>query len=203
MSAMRKLVIFDHVTADGYFATRDGTLDWVVPEDAAPEHAMKRTGEITTVLFGRKTYDMFAEFWPAAYEKTRRGQVPDDPHQPGVSSEHAGTIAKFLNDVEKVVYSRTLTDPTWNNTRVVRELDRRDIEALKRGPGGGIMIFGSASIVSTLSKHGLIDEYQLVVSPVVLGAGRKLIDNADRRGVTLAETKQFDSGVVLLRYTAR
>ena len=199
---MRKVIAFDHVTADGYFATTDGTLDWVVAADEAAQATMKRNGEIEVVLFGRRTYDMFAAFWPEAYEQAKRGDIPADPHGPGRPSEPTRDMATFLHRVRKVVYSRTLKDPAWNNTEVVRELDPREVEKLKREEGGGIILFGSGSIASALTRHGLIDEYQFLVSPIVLGAGRKLIDGAPRRPVALAEARPFDSGVVLLRYIA-
>jgi dihydrofolate reductase len=200
---MRKIITFDHVTADGYFATTDGTLDWVVADEQASQWAMKRSGEIDAVLFGRKTYEMFAAFWPDAYEQSKRGAIPEAPHGPGRPSEFTRDIATFLHRVRKVVYSRTLKSPTWNNTHVVRELDPRDVEKLKREAGGGIMIFGSGSIASALTRNRLIDEYQLLVSPIVLGTGRKLIDGVPGRPVELVEVKPFDSGVVLMRYTAK
>ena len=104
-----------------------------------------------------------------------------------------------MNQVEKLVFSRTLREVTWNNARVVRELDPHQIEAMKQRPGGDIMIFGSGSIVSQLTEHGLIDEYQFVVCPVLLGNGRPLLSSKTTR-LALVESRRYPSGDVLLRY---
>jgi dihydrofolate reductase len=85
-----------------------------------------------------------------------------------------------LNHATKLVFSRTLKDVTWKNARVLRELDPREIETIKRQPGKDMMVFGSASIVSRLTQHGLIDEYQLLVCPVFIGRGRPLLDGVSR-----------------------
>jgi dihydrofolate reductase len=85
-----------------------------------------------------------------------------------------------MNDATKLVFSRTLKEVTWNNARLVRELDVDEITALKQRPGKNMMIFGSASIVSQLTQHGLIDEYRFVVCPVFLGDGRRLLEGTSQ-----------------------
>jgi dihydrofolate reductase len=195
---MRRIVMFNQVSADGYFAAPDGSLDWVVPDDTLSRAAMDQGPAFDTVLFGRKTYDMFEKFWPHALEAS--SSTAPDPHAPGRRSVNVRDMAVFLSATRKVVFSRTRKDVTWKNSHLVRELDPRAIEEMKRQPGGDMIIFGSGSIVSDLTRHGLIDEYQLVVIPVVLGAGRPLFTGVDRVKLELIDARGFESGNVLQRY---
>jgi dihydrofolate reductase len=195
---MRRIVMFNQVSADGYFATPDGSLDWVVPDDKLSQAAMDQGPAYDTVLFGRKTYDMFEKFWPHALDPS--SSTAPDPHAPGRRSASLRDMAVFLNATSKVVFSRTRKDVTWKNSRLVRELDPRAIEDMKRQPGQDMILFGSGSIVSALTRAGLIDEYQFVVVPVVLGAGRPLFSGVDRLKLALIDAKGFESGNVLQRY---
>jgi dihydrofolate reductase len=103
--------------------------------------------------------------------------------------------------MSKYVFSRTLKDVTWKNSRLVHELDPREIEIMKRQPGKGIIIFGSGSVVSQLTQPGLIDEYQFAVCPILLGSGRPLLSGVLKRlRLDLLEAKALPSGDVLLRY---
>jgi len=109
-----------------------------------------------------------------------------------------------MNDATKLVFSRTLKEVTWNSARLVRELDVDEITALKQRPGKNMMIFGSASIVSQLTQHGLIDEYQFVVCPVFLGDGRRLLEGTSQSvKLELLETRKYPSGDISLRYAPR
>lgn len=195
---MRKIKMFNQVSADGFFAAPDGNLDWVTSDDEVGKTAMAGGG-IDTVLFGRKTYEMFASFWPKVLEE--KSDTAPDPHAPGKRSKTMRQMAEWLTETQKIVVSRSLTDPTWKNTRVIRDLSLRAIEAMKQEPGKDLILFGSGSIVQQLTRAGLIDEYQFVVSPILLGAGKNLLADAPKRSLALAESKSFDSGVVLLRYT--
>src|SRR4030095_7389971 len=169
---MRQIMMFNRVSADGYFAAPDGNLNWVVPDDELDKAGADASPHADTVLFGRRTYEMFASFWPHVLEDS---STAPDPHHAGRRSPAMIAMAKMLNEAKKVVFSKTLKEATWNNTRVVREFDPKVIEALKKEPGKGIIIFGSGSIVSQLTEHGLIDEYQFIVNPVFLGKGKSLI----------------------------
>ena len=103
-----------------------------------------------------------------------------------------------------MVFSRTLPDVTWKNSRLLRVFDPREIEAMKRQPGKDMIVFGSGSMVSQLTQHGLIDEYQLVVCPVFLGNGRPLLGSVSKRvELDLLEAQPYRSGDVLLRYGRR
>jgi dihydrofolate reductase len=197
---MRRIVMFNRVTADGYFAAPDDSLEWVVPDPEFDRSAVKAIdrGAVDTVLFGRRTYQLFEQFWPYALDESSTSL---DPHQPGRRSPEMRAMAKMLNEATKLVFSTTLTTVTWKNSDVVPTLDPREIEAMKRRSGGDIMIFGSGAIVSQLTAHGLIDEYQFMVTPVLLGSGRTLMDgvtNVSR--LDLLNVTAFESGNVMLRY---
>lgn len=196
---MRRIIVFDHVSADGYFTTTGGSLDWVVPEEALDKSAEERLGGADAMLFGRKTYEMFASFWPNVVKDS--GTAPD-PHTPGRRSAALHAMGVWINDTPKIVYSRTLNEVTWKSSRVVREFDPAEVAEMKQHPGKDIMVFGSGSIVSLLTEHGLVDDYRFVVSPTLLGSGRSLIGGVpNQTKLTLVEATPYPSGVVVLHYT--
>jgi dihydrofolate reductase len=150
-------------------------------------------------LFGRRTYQIFEVFLAHAVAD-ETGTVPD-PHNPGRRSREHGTIATALNRMTKLFFSRTLKDASWRNSRLLREVDPRQIEAMKGQGGGDMIIFGSGSIVSQLTQHGLIDEYQFAVCPTLLGSGQPLLKGVSKGSrLSLLEAKAFASGDVLIRY---
>jgi dihydrofolate reductase len=191
--------MFNWVTADGYFAAPDGNLDWVVPDEEQAKAAAEDISNFDTVLFGRRTYEVFEGFWRHAVVDAS-GTVPD-PHHPARRSSEHGAIAIALNRMTKVVFSRTMKDVTWRNSRLLRELDPREIETMKRQPGKDMIVFGSGSIVSQLTQYGLIDEYRFVVCPILLGSGQPLLSGVSKRlRLDLLEAKPLPSGDVMLRY---
>ena len=179
MGPTRRIVMFNWVSADGYFAGPDGSLEWVVPDEDQAKAAAKSIPGFDTVLFGRRTYELFEGFWRHAVVDDS-GTVPD-PYHPGRRSSEHGAIAIALNGMTKLVFSRTLKSVTWRNSRLLREFDPREIETMKRQPGKDLVVFGSGSIVSQLTQHGLIDEYQFVVCPILLGSGRPLLSDVSTR----------------------
>jgi len=198
MESMRRIVAFNRVTADGYFAGLDGNLEWVVPDDEVDKAGAERMPNTDTVLFGRRTYELFAGFWPHALDDS---STAPDPHGAGRRSRAMRAMAIWLNEATKLVFSRTLKDVTWRNSRLLHKLDPREIAAMKKQPGKDMIIFGSGSIVSQLTQHGLIDEYQFVVSPTLLGSGRPLVSGVSKSSrLDLLETKAYQSGNVMLRY---
>ena len=181
---MRKIIVFENVTLDGFMAGPNGELDWAIQDDEVTQNSKEGNYSIDTFLFGRVTYDMMASFWPTPTGKSANP-----------------VFAEALNNTPKIVFSTTLKKADWQNTEVVQELTKEEILKLKQLPGKNMMIFGSGTLVEQLTKLGLVDEYQLMVNPVVLGKGKPLFNNiTDRMNLNLVSSKTFKSGLVLLRY---
>jgi dihydrofolate reductase len=197
---MRRIIVFDHLSADGYFATEDGTLDWVEPDEELTQSNLRNMAEADTILFGRRTYEMFESFWPKAIEDHRGAE---DPHAKGRRSESIQKVGEWINSATKIVFSRTRKDVTWQGSRVIREFNVAEVEALKHTAGRNMLLLGSGELTRLMARGGLIDEYQFGVVPVILGKGRKLLDDLDGpRRLSLMESPRFPSGTVLLRYSA-
>jgi len=195
---MRQIVVFDRVSADGYYAASDGNLNWAVPEPELDKGAAGSLDGADTMLFGRRTYDMFESFWPKALGDEA---TAPDPHAAGRRNTEMRALAQWINDAAKVVYSRTRPAVSWKNSRLVHEFDPREVAAMKAQPGRNIMVFGSGSIVSLLTEHDLVDEYQLIVNPVLLGGGQALVRGVSApHRVELIEATTYPSGNVKLRY---
>lgn len=184
---MRRIVMFNLVTADGYFAGKDGSLEFFVPDQEFDKSAAQNTQGFDTVLLGRVTYQLFEAYWPHA---------GDDPK----TSPEDRTIAKFLNESTKVVFSKTLKSLKWKNSKLVQAFDPNEIEAMKRQKGRDIIVFGSGSIVRQLTDAALIDEYQFLINPVLLGSGRPLLESTKAAKLELVESRTYPSGNVFLRY---
>jgi dihydrofolate reductase len=183
---MRKVIVFNRVSIDGFFTGPNGEIDWFIhdPEVDKAAHAMMNPD---TVLFGRTTYQMFEGYWPA---------VGKDSNAP----KEARALSDELNQMAKVVFSTTLKAVPWENSRLVKGDVPGAVRRLKQGDGPDMVIFGSGTIVEQLSREGLIDEFMLVVTPVILGAGRSLFGSLDRINLKLLDTKLFPSQNVLLHY---
>lgn len=186
---MRKLLVFNSVTVDGYFTDKNGDMSWAHqqndPEwDDFVAGNAKSGGEL---LFGRVTYEMMASFWPTP-----------------AAAQHFPVVAEQMNNLPKVVFSRTLDQATWQNTRLKKGNLAEEVRKLKTEAGDHMVIMGSGSIISQLALEKLIDEYQLVVNPVVLGAGRTIFDGLkERLKLKLTSSRTFGNGNVLLHYVPR
>ena len=184
---MQKLAVFNNVTLDGYFTGINGDFSWArAGYDDAEFHAFVRknaSGE-GHLLFGRITYELMASYWPTP------AAMKNDP-----------TVAEGMNKMSKVVLSRTLDKASWSNTRLIRGDIAAEIQKMKQEPGQGITILGSGSVVSQLAAIGLIDEYQVVVNPVVLGQGRTMFDGLkEKLNLKLTKSRTFANGKVFLCY---
>ncbi|MBP1885161.1 dihydrofolate reductase family protein [Sinorhizobium mexicanum] len=176
---MRKIIMWDMVSVDGFFETPDHDISWFVFEDELAAYIGETQMEAGTLLFGRATYETMAAYWPAA----------------------EGDIATFMNGIEKFVFSRTLKSADWHNTTLVSGDAVAQVERLKELDGGTIFIFGSADFAATLTAKGLVDEYRLGINPVLLGKGVPLFQNIpERTNLKLTHTRPLKSGVVILHY---
>ena len=187
---MRKLVLTEWISLDGSSAGPNTDLSFVGElfneEMGKYEDDILSTGD--TLLLGRVTYESFAGSWP---------HVPDKP----AVSEGEKAYARKLNAMHKIVFSKTLGSADWEKSTLLREIDADEIRRWKQQDGKDMLIYGSASLVQQLTQLGLIDEYQLLVHPVVLGGGLRLLDGVqDKRRLKLVSARPFDSGVVLLTY---
>jgi dihydrofolate reductase len=184
---MRKLIVFNNVTVDGYFTAMNGDVSWAHSgNDDAEFNAFVADNASGggQLLFGRITYELMASYWPTP------NAIKNDP-----------VVAQGMNSMPKVVFSRTLDKVSWSNTKLVKTDIASEIRNMKREPGKGMAILGSGSIVSQLTGKGLIDEYQVVVNPVVLGKGRTMFDGLkEKLSLKLTRTRSFGNGKVFLCY---
>lgn len=177
-------MLFMMVSLDGYFEGPDHSIAWHNVDSEFNEFAIKQLDEIGTLLFGRKTYEFMANYWP-----TEAGKK-DDP-----------IIARIMNDADKVVISRTLKKVEWNNTRLISENIVDEINKLKSETGKDIAIFGSNNLAVSLIQMGLLDKFRIMVNPIVIGKGNALFTGLDSKlNLKLITTKVFKSGNVLLSY---
>jgi dihydrofolate reductase len=180
---MRKLFSFNMVTLDGFFEGPNGEIDWHnAGNEEFNEFAIEQTGSVDTLLFGRKTYQLMASYWPT------ETAIRADP-----------MVADLMNRLSKIVFSTTLEHVDWNNTRLVRENAQQEIRNLKTQAGRDMAIFGSANLVSTLMD--VIDEHRVMINPILLRHGTPLFKNTgDPMNLKLVNVRPFDSGNVLLSY---
>jgi dihydrofolate reductase len=172
------------ITLDGFFEGPNHELDWHNVDAEFNEFAINQLNEIGVLMFGRVTYQIMASYWPTP------DAIKDDP-----------IVTGKMNSMAKIVFSKTLEKAEWNNTRLVRKGAPEEILKLKQHPGKDIAIFGSSDLAVTLIPHGLIDEYRIMVNPVVLGSGKPLFKGINGKlSLKLLETKTFKSGNVLLYY---
>jgi dihydrofolate reductase len=184
---MRRLTVFNQVTLDGYFASLAGDISWFKKDSRDAEWGAfveenARGGGV--LLFGRITYELMASYWPTPLA------MQNDP-----------VVAERMNKLPKVVFSRTLDTASWSHTKLVKGDLAAEVRKMKKSPGEDMAILGSSSIVSQLAQEGLIDEYQVVVNPVVLGKGRTMFDGIkETLTLKLTKTRTFGNGNVLLCY---
>jgi dihydrofolate reductase len=186
---MRKTVLAMMMSVDGYI---EGPNKEFVPpawsDDLAKYWSGDNVDNADIMMYGRTCYEGMAAYWPAAEA---------DPD----ATEDWVEYARQINNKPKIVFSKTLQKADWTNTRIVRENIAEEIAKLKQEPGKDLVLFGGADIANTFMKLGLVDEYRLLVTPIVLGGGTPLFKNGlDRFNLKLLDTKTMDTGAVILRY---
>jgi dihydrofolate reductase len=185
---MRKLVVFMHVTLDGFVAGTKGEMDWINIGDEIFEYAGQQTDLADTALYGKNTFLMMDGYWPTA------------ANQPN-ASKHDIQHSNWYNKVEKVVLSTTLKQKDFPGIKFISNNLKSEINKLKQKPGKNILIFGSANAVHSLMSLNLIDEYLLMVNPVLIGRGIPMFKDINEKiNMKVTESNVFSSGVVCLHY---
>ena len=184
---MGKLIVFNLVSLDGYFADARADMSWAHNAAEDPEWDAFVKGNARgggTLVFGRITCELMSGYWPGPQA------ARDDP-----------VVAERMNALPKLVFSRSLDKVSWSNARLAKRSLAEEIGALKDADGGDLAIMGSGSLVAQATDEGLVDEYQIVIVPLVLGAGRTMFEGLARRArLRPAGTRSFKNGNVLLRY---
>jgi dihydrofolate reductase len=184
---VRRLIVFNHISLDGFFTGSNGDFSWAHAGSDDPEFssfvAENASGD-GELLFGRVTYQLMASYWPSP-----------------MAAQTMPEVASAMNRMPKVVFSRTLHQAEWNNTRLITGDPASEVRKLKQESGPGMAILGSGQIVAQLAAAGLIDEYHLVVNPIVLGAGRTLFEGlGNRLQLRLVRSRVFNNGKTFLMY---
>jgi len=183
---MRKIIHFVHTSLDGYIEGPNGEFDWPQMGPELSAYSVRLNDGIDTFLYGRVVWEMMSGYWPQAES------MSDDPHDLA--------FAPIWRRTPKVVFSTTLQEADWN-ARVIGGNLAEEVAALKQQPGKDMLLTGGAQLAAALTELGLIDDYRVVVHPVLLGGGKRLFpEGKDRLGLRLVESRTFDSHAVLLHY---
>jgi dihydrofolate reductase len=183
---MRKVIVSEFVTLDGIMEDPGGADKfihggWAFQFERGPEGDKFKLDEVMeagALLLGRITYEGFAAAWPS----------------------RTGDFADKMNNMPKHIVTSTLKDAKWNNSKLIKNNILEEVSKLKAMPGDDILVAGSGQLVHLLMQHNLIDEYRLMVYPVILGSGKRFFRDGGEVKLTLVETKLFGSGITLLRY---
>lgn len=177
-----------HISLDGFVAGPNGEMDWIKVDEEIFDHVGKRISEGDTALYGRVTYEMMQNYWPAA------GDKPE-------ASKHDIEHSKWYNNVQKIVLSKTMKDEDLINTTIISDNLSERINEIKQQAGADILLFGSPAATHSLIQQNLIDGYWLFVNPIILGQGIPLFTGIKEKiKLKLLTTRQFASGVTELNY---
>ncbi len=185
---MRKLVVFNSVSLDGYFTDKNNDMGWAKEGRGNDKEFYDFTAENAkgggVLLFGRITYDLMAGFWPTPQ-----------------AAQMMPEVAAQMNNLPKIVFSRRMDKAEWKNTTLIKDDPVGAVRKLKSQPGSDMVILGSGTIVAQLAPENLIDEYQFVVVPIVLGSGRTMFEGVKNKiALTRTQSRTFANGRVFLRY---
>lgn len=187
---MRKIIVSEFYSLDGLMSDPHDQMDWITGtfNEEMGKYESDLYDSADTLLLGRTTYKIFEGYWPNA---------ASNPATPPGDIE----MAHKINNITKIVFSHSMEGVEWKNSKLLKEINTEEIVKLKQKKGKNILVIGSASIVQQLTNLGLIDEYHLLVHPIVLGRGKPLFKNIkDRLNLKLVKTNTLKNGVVLLLY---
>jgi dihydrofolate reductase len=180
---MRKIIAAINMTLDGFC---DHTS--MIADDEIHQHYNELLDSADTLIYGRTTYQLMENYWPSIVKNPTGNKQTDE-------------FAVLIDDISKIVFSRTLKNVDWKNTTLKKEIIKEEMIALRQSSGSKNTVVGSPSLIAAFAQLGLIDEYQLAIQPTVLGNGLALFKNIrDRIDLTLLQTKTFGCGVVALYY---
>jgi dihydrofolate reductase len=186
---VRKVVVSQFVSLDGVV---EDPGSWTIrfSGEEQQKYKLDELAAADVLLLGRVTYEEFAAAWPKMMEQYE-----------GPGRAELAEYADMMNGYPKFVVSTTLREAEWNNSTVITGIVADEVSRLKQQPGKDILVFGSTELVNALVRHGLVDEFRLMVFPVVLGVGKRLFEDAgERRALSLVDTKTFGTDVVVLAY---
>jgi len=186
---MRKIVLLEHISLDGYMAGPNGEMNWIPFDEDLAAFGHKATDRCDAVIYGRKTYEMMAGYWPTA------GDQPN-------ASEHDKSHSVWVNKAEKFIVSRSLQSAPWgsfDDCTVVGDI--QSFAEIKDRTGRDIVLIGSIDTARAMIDAGLVDEYYLTLNPAILGGGRRLFDDVHNKiNLKLADSQTFSTGVVACHY---
>ncbi len=182
---MSKVILFNLITLDGYFeGPNKWDLAWHQVDDEFNEFAIDQLNKADGLIFGRVTYQGMASYWSTA------AALQDDP-----------VVAKKMNSIRKYVFSRSLNHVDWSNSVLLKGDAVEEFKKIKAGSGKDLFIFGSANLTATFIKAQLIDEYRLMINPIILGTGNSMFpENDGTLKLKLLNSRSFRNGNVLLYY---
>jgi dihydrofolate reductase len=177
---MARLIMWNLMTLDGFVEGQNRDISWLsdVWGEELEQISIQQLNEAGGLLFGRVTYELMANHWPSA----------------------TGTVADLMNAAPKYVFSRTLKKSGWNNTQVFDADVPGTVARLKRDSAKDIFLFGSADLAATLISHGLIDEFRIAVTPIILGGGTPLFKPGEKVRLRLVDSRPLSTGIAILRY---
>lgn len=187
---MRKLVVFLHSSLDGFVEGPQGDMDigWITYNHELEDFANEVLQTADTIVWGRKTYEMMYDYWPT---------VPSNEN----ASEHELNHAKWIENVEKVIFSKALNSIDWHNSRLVKKNVKDEIIHMKQQEGEDIVVLGSPRFAHYLMQLDVVDEYKITVSPTLIGKGLPLFQNIHEQvDLKLIDNKTFESGALGLIY---
>lgn len=181
---MGKLNSFTFMTLDGYYKGPNNDISWHPHGGDAAEYASQKSKGENTLVFGRVTYEMMAGFWPSPMAK-----------------ESFPEVAEGMNKAEKIVFSRTLKNASWSNTRIIHNDIISEMKHLKKTSERDMTILGSGSILAQFASHGLVDTFIIMLDPVAIGKGTPIFQNIENRlDLKLVDQRVFKSGIMVMTY---
>lgn len=184
---MRKIYVLNRITVDGMFDGPNEENDWFIPGDEEAKASHEMVPPTDTLLMGRITYEHMIRFWPT---------ITDDSDYP----EPVKVQAKEINEMPKLIVSKTLKNPTWENCTLLKGDLIAEVKKIKQGQGDGLLILGSGTLVQQLTEAGLIDDYVFILTPTVLGKGKPQFKQEQKVDFELLETRSFKTGNIIVHY---